>query len=212
MTTIEIMMQNVIQMEKLFNINMSIYIPHVFTNITKEHIIYVFETLRIGKINHIDFVSKMTTNNTYNAAYIHFDYWYNNITNVNLQEKIRNPEKEARIVYDDPWFWLILENKGSKNITGERKKCLDLSFISSKEDVINPNPFELTSKDQQNMEEINHYLEYSEFEREQELMEDDVYENPSFNYVDSSYAYMLEKQIYDLRNELSYIKHNYNII
>lgn len=179
------------EMDKQFQTNMSLYIPHVFENITKEHIIYVFEILRIGKVCNIDFVTKLNQNKVYNGAYIHFEYWYNNISNINLQEKIRNPNKEARIVYDEPWFWLILENTGSKNI--ERKKCVDLIDNVEDEDI-------------QNMEEIDHYLEYCDFEFEQEIMEDDVYQIPSFDYVDSSYASMLETQVYNLRMELQQLK------
>jgi hypothetical protein len=100
------------KMNKQLEPVMSLYIPRVFKNITKEHMVHVFNTLRIGSVKRIDFISKTNKNNVYNEAYIHFNYWHNNTANINLQEKIRNPEKEARIVYDDPWFWLILENIG----------------------------------------------------------------------------------------------------
>jgi hypothetical protein len=100
------------KMNKQLDPVMSLYIPRVFKNITKEHMVRVFNTLRIGSVKRIDFISKTNKNNVYNEAYIHFNYWHNNIANINLQEKIRNPKKEARIVYDDPWFWLILENIG----------------------------------------------------------------------------------------------------
>jgi len=213
---------------KQFQPTMSIYIPHVFENITKDHIYYVFEILRIGRISHIDFIMKMSKNKPYNCAYIHFEFWYNNIANINLQEKIRNPEKEARIVYDDPWFWLILENTASKTVEGERKPCINLEYfgLSNKKtetvdeplksvdeplksvDEIFESVDEIFESDVQNMEEIQHYLEYCDFEYEQEIMEDDVYENPSFDYVDSTYAFMLECQIYNLRVELEYIKRN----
>lgn len=102
------------KMNKQLEPVMSLYIPRVFKNITKEHMVRVFNTLRIGSVKRIDFISKTNKNNVYNEAYIHFNYWHNNTANINLQEKIRNPEKEARIVYDDPWFWLILENIGVK--------------------------------------------------------------------------------------------------
>ena len=206
---------------KQFQPTMSIYIPHVFENITKEHIYYVFEILRIGRISHIDFIMKTSKNKPYNCAYIHFEFWYNNIANINLQEKIRNPEKEARIVYDDPWFWLILENTASKTVEGERKPCINLEYfgLSNKKTETVDETFEkvneilepvdeILESDVQNMEEIQHYLEYCDFENEQEIMEDDVYENPSFDYVDSRYAFMLECQIYNLRVELEYIKRN----
>ena len=57
------------------NANMSLYIPRVFSNISKERIADVFECLRLGKVNRIDFVAKMDRNNDlYNAVYVHFEY------------------------------------------------------------------------------------------------------------------------------------------
>lgn len=94
--------------------NISIYIPRIFANITKEKIMHTFELLDIGMVNHIDFVSKITSKGeNYNSAYVHFDYWYSNISNQNLQNRLKN-SLECKIVYDDPWYWIILENKGNK--------------------------------------------------------------------------------------------------
>ena len=42
--------------------NISLYIPHVFANITKSTIVQTFEKLRIGSINRIDFVNKKSKN------------------------------------------------------------------------------------------------------------------------------------------------------
>lgn len=94
--------------------NISLYIPRIFTNITKEQIMRIFDLLDIGWVNHIDIISKMTSDGKfYNSAYIHFDYWYSNISNENMQEKLNN-NIECRVVYDDPWYWLVLKNSGVK--------------------------------------------------------------------------------------------------
>jgi hypothetical protein len=86
----------------------------------------------IGKIDHIDFVSKMGLDGKqYNAAYIHFKYWYNTVTAFNFQERVLDPTKEARVVYEDPWYWIVLENKSHKRVSGQRKKCLDIGDMSS---------------------------------------------------------------------------------
>lgn len=96
--------------------NISIYIPRVFANITKERMENIFENLDIGKVKNIDLISKITNKGEkYNSAYIHFDYWYDNTSNQNLQYRLLNQsDKETRIVYDDPWYWIVLLNKGSK--------------------------------------------------------------------------------------------------
>jgi len=105
------------------NANMSLYIPRVFANISKEKIAGVFECLRLGKVSRIDFVSKLDRENVqYNAVYVHFEHWYSTDAARNFQERLMNPEKETRVVYDDPWYWIVLENKGTKHASGSRKQ------------------------------------------------------------------------------------------
>ena len=122
---------NAKESQNLENSIMSLYIPHVFENITKEEIIETFESQNLGKIKSIDFVSKLGKNNVlYNAAYLHFDYWFNNTASNNFQEKLKNPEKECRVIYDDPWFWLVLENKTKKHLPNEKKPRLALQDLT----------------------------------------------------------------------------------
>ncbi len=105
--------------------NMSLYIPHVFANISKERIVKIFEILSLGKVRDVDFVSKMGNSGSYNSAYLHFDYWYDNVASQNFRERVKAENKEARIVYDDPWYWIVLQNKSKKIIPGQQK-CLEV--------------------------------------------------------------------------------------
>jgi hypothetical protein len=110
--------------------NISLYIPHVFSNYTRGDVAYQFERLDIGEIDRIDFVSKIGSNNVpYNTAYIHFKYWNDNEAARNLQERVLNPNREARLMYDDPWYWIVLENKAKKFVPGDRKKRISLEEI-----------------------------------------------------------------------------------
>jgi hypothetical protein len=116
--------------------NMSLYIPRVFVNITSEVITKVFEDLKYGKIKQIDLIDKIDSKGIiYHAAYIHFEYWYENVSSQNFQERVKNPEKEARIVYKEPWYWICLENtsitknKKTENIPGERKIKINLEDL-----------------------------------------------------------------------------------
>ena len=107
--------------------NISLYIPHIFANYTKEDVIKVFEHQSIGNVKTIDFVSKMGKDGkVFNAAYVHFYEWYNNEGARNLHERVLHEEKEARIMYDDPWYWIILENKARKHNSGERKPRINI--------------------------------------------------------------------------------------
>jgi hypothetical protein len=108
--------------------NISLYIPHVFPNFTGEYIAAVFEDLEIGRVDHVDLVSKLdNSGKPYNSAYIHFQYWCSGPIAENFQARVQDPSKEARIVHDDPWYWIILENTGKKHDPASRKECLDLS-------------------------------------------------------------------------------------
>ena len=107
--------------------NISLYIPHVFANYTKEDVAKVFEDQNIGKVKTIDFVAKMSKEGKlYNAAYIHFEEWYNTVATRNFQSNVRDATKEARLMYEEPWYWVVLENKARKHIPGERKPCIVL--------------------------------------------------------------------------------------
>lgn len=114
--------------------NISLYIPHVFANISKEFIAETFENLRIGKVINIDFVSKLGKDAQYNTAYVHFEYWYENTAAYNFQERVLNPEKEARLIYDEPWYWIVLENKAKKHMTGDRKPRISLGLPDEESD------------------------------------------------------------------------------
>ena len=77
--------------------SMSIYIPHVFTNITKEFIMKTFENWQIGKVHHVDFTDKIDKKGKmYYSAYVHFDSWFDNIVSQNFQDRVKNPEKERK--------------------------------------------------------------------------------------------------------------------
>ena len=151
--------------------NISLYIPHIFANYGKDKVAKVFEDLQIGKVKHVDFVLKMGKDGkAFNAAYIHFDRWYANSAAINFQERVKDPVKQARLVYDEPWFWIVLENKGQKH--DFRAPRIDLTNDSV---AINLTPlFEAAIDDSASLEaafqERSQFEEYA-FKRE---MEDEI--------------------------------------
>lgn len=107
--------------------NLSLFIPRVFTNITKSRIRNIFQNFNIGEVDHIDLVNRMDKNGTvYNNAYIHFKYWVQDPQTMTLQQKILNPNEEARIVYDDPYYWVLLNNTGTYHAPGAPKKRVNI--------------------------------------------------------------------------------------
>ena len=110
--------------------NMSVYIPHVFPNFTEEYIASVFENLNIGVVDHVDLVAKLDRQgNPYNAAYIHFKYWCYGPAAENMYYRIKDDTKEARIVHDDPWFWILLENTAKKYEPAARRPRIEIADL-----------------------------------------------------------------------------------
>lgn len=89
----------------------SVLIPHVWDNITKEYIISVFEKLNIADVARVDMIPR--DNSTSFMAFVHMNYWYDNTASQNLRNKILRGD-EGRIVYDDPWHWVIVKAKNPR--------------------------------------------------------------------------------------------------
>ena len=84
---------------------MSLFIPRVFSNITSERIASVFEKQGFGMVKRVDLVSQ----GEYNRAYVHFDFWCDSIITRAFKEKLLKKD-QVRVVYDDPYYWIVLEN------------------------------------------------------------------------------------------------------
>jgi len=105
------------------NQQLSLFVPHMFQNITESRVSKVFSVLHLGEVHHVDFIPKTDKNGkSYNAAYIHFAFWYDSDTVMRFQERVFNPDKESRLVYDEPWYWIVLENTAAKAPKSEEKE------------------------------------------------------------------------------------------
>jgi heat shock protein HspQ len=130
--------------------NISLYIPHVFANISKKMVAETFENLRIGSVKRVDFVHKRGSNGDFNAVYIHFNHWYDNVAAHNFQERVISPSMEARIVYDEPWYWIVLENKTKKVDSTKRKPRLNLEALANS-GYVTPPVKQMTNQDFANL-------------------------------------------------------------
>lgn len=95
-----------------FDNKLSLCIPRVVSEwANKELIINKFQSLAIGMINRVDFVEKTSaTGVKYYMAFLHFEEWEDNYATRNIQYKILNEDNSARLVYDEPWYWILLKN------------------------------------------------------------------------------------------------------
>ena len=116
---------------------LSVFIPHVFPNISKERIAEAFETNGLGAVDRIDLIAKSDLNGkNYNYAFVHFSHWYDNECATRFLERLEDPTKQTRIVYDDPWYWIVLPNKGTVVQPGSRKPCLDINGLKPSDRLV----------------------------------------------------------------------------
>ena len=93
----------------VFNPTMSLYIARVYANITPSFIINVFEDkIRFGKIRSVRIEKIPHSKNNYSAI-IQFESWNETVVTTNFQTRIFK-QGFARVVHDDPWFWIVMEN------------------------------------------------------------------------------------------------------
>jgi len=108
--------------------NLSLFIPHVYSNISTERVAKSFEDQRFGKVKRVDRVAQQSCRDgrLYYSAYIHFEFWNETVTVANFQARVVDTEKEAHLVYEDPWFWIVLENKTARRVPNAPKVRIQL--------------------------------------------------------------------------------------
>jgi hypothetical protein len=87
----------------------SVFIPRVFANIGEKRIANVFYQQDIGEVSKVDLVRRTNDKGEkYNMAFVHFEYLFQTSSAKIFKEDVENPEVKAKLVYEAPWFWLVL--------------------------------------------------------------------------------------------------------
>jgi hypothetical protein len=117
--------------------NLSLTIPRVFPKwVDEKKIVKVFHTQNIGLIYRVRIYRVPNEKNGQNKtgkisrypiykAVIYFSHWYENDIARNFQKRLFE-KNEARIVYDDPWFWTIFKNENIK-LSKKAKRVIRVS-------------------------------------------------------------------------------------
>lgn len=150
---------------------MSLFIPHVHPNIKEDSIKWVVETQTpLGTVDRIDIVK--VENKRYNRVFIHFKEWNDTEFAYNFQKSVRNPNEESRILYDDPWYWIVLENtsiKAQSNIVENSDKFIHpVKSWNGMEQTFYQD--DLIDEDYDRIEKYYHDQKYYE-EKEKEVMD-----------------------------------------
>ena len=78
-----------------------------------------FAYQNIGLVERVDLIHKTSAENgsEYYQAFVHFKEWFDTPATRNIQERIEAQDEEhpARLVVDDPWYWLLLRNSNPRS-------------------------------------------------------------------------------------------------
>jgi hypothetical protein len=106
-------------------------IPRVFPQwIDEQTIIDIFHQQQLGRVYKVSIIrmpdSKKRSYPIYKAI-IYFSAWYDNLIAYNFQQRIFGAKKQARVVYDDPWYWVVFENT-SRRLSNNDKRMIRLGY------------------------------------------------------------------------------------
>lgn len=91
---------------------LSLIIPCVAPTISAVDIARTFYKLEIATVKAITLLPVCEAI----CAYIEIGYWHETETAYRFIERLRNPDKETRLVYDDPSWWVVMENADNYHI------------------------------------------------------------------------------------------------
>ena len=106
-------------------------IPRVFPQwIDEEKIIDIFHKQQLGRVYKVSIIrmpdSKKRSYPIY-QAFIYFSAWYETEIAFNFQQRIFGPRAQARVVYDDPWFWVVFENT-KRRLSNNDKRLIRIGY------------------------------------------------------------------------------------
>ena len=108
----------------------SLCIPRVFKNITEKRIRAIFYSLKLGFVERVDMVAKTSPKgDDFWRVFIHFSNWNErNPSAMQMREKLDSGDR-VKIVYDEPWFWLISKSSAPRPEQYERRSNRPAPFI-----------------------------------------------------------------------------------
>jgi hypothetical protein len=157
----------------MINQQLSLVIPRVFPQwVDEATIVKIFRDQQIGIISKVSIVrtsetgtsetGTSETGKTYPIykAYLYFSVWFENIIAENFQKRIYGKTKQARVVYDDPWFWTVFKNHERVKLSNIDKRQMRLSaeiyknkqFVQAQQDQI---AYEMAEQKQKLAEQNN---------------------------------------------------------
>ena len=121
----------------------SIYMPRIETAFDARFIADVFNRNGIAQVSKV-YVEPIKSVN-FNRVYIEVKQWHETEAAYNFIERLRNPKKEARIIYKDDFWWAVdINNNMSKlspakrvlTVFQENEKITQNEFVICDDDIV----------------------------------------------------------------------------
>ena len=94
----------------------TLYIPRVHRNQMHEgYVKRVFECQHIAIVSSVDFVEYEHPDANFCFAIVHILFWIPGVISKHFRERIQS-QREARIVYSDPSYWVVLPYTQKQNV------------------------------------------------------------------------------------------------
>ena len=143
---------NIVDLSTLPQTTPSMCIPRVFSNITKERILGIFNDLNIGSIERIDQVFRTNDDGAhFQRVFVHIRWNDDEISNKARTRLLQG--KDIKIIYNDPWFWKVSANRSVARDTRQKEggRSRDAHFIKPTLHVSSDE-----ERDETNMQRIKH--------------------------------------------------------
>ena len=103
------MKDKIISKKKFTMSAFSVFIPSVYKNITATMISETFHRMDVGRVKHIDLVSK---NENQNKAYVYFDALYQSDRAMSIYDDVKDTNS-SKLQYgkSEHVYWILLENR-----------------------------------------------------------------------------------------------------
>ena len=103
------MKDKIISKKKFTMSAFSVFIPSVYKNITAAMISETFHRMDVGRVKHIDLVSK---NENQNKAYVYFDALYQSDRAMSIYDDVKDTNS-SKLQYgkSEHVYWILLENR-----------------------------------------------------------------------------------------------------
>jgi hypothetical protein len=101
----------------------SIYIPRIHRNQMREaYVKRVFECQHIAIVSRVDFVEYEHPDANFCFAVVHVLFWIPGVISKHFRERIQS-QREARIVFSDPSYWVVLPYTQKQKKTSVRSEA-----------------------------------------------------------------------------------------